>query len=631
MRCMPAARLALAALGLASAVANAGGPLGVCNSAPLKYPGAGTVSLNYDRGNLGPRGKSQADAIVAAAAAKWTNVPTSTVDLRRSSDLAIDVTASNHSAYLNRFSDGLNPVIYDTDGSVIDALMGTGSRDSVLGFAGSAWMGSPTCQYAEGQAVLNGAISVSDATTTNVIAHELGHLIGLDHAQLDSTQGLSSSNYPLMYPIAYRTASALHEDDLASVTALYPGDNLSAAYGTLTGNFRQANGTTPINGANIWARDTAHPSRVFSGVSDYLVQGNGAFRMLLPPGTYTLHAEAIASDFEGGSSVGPHAESYPASLSFQSPLYVNGTPMAARTLGNASPTPVAITAGCAATASFRIDGTGSIGGNCGAVAPAPPATPARLANLSTRGRVRTGDDVMIGGFIIGGSVAKTVVVRARGPSLSASGITNPLANPTLQLVRSSDQATIAVNDNWGSASNAGALSASGFAPSHSSEAAILVSLPPGAYTAIVAGANGGTGVGLIEVFEVDRPEAPLVNIATRGQVLTGNDVMIGGFVVQGSGPQTVVVRVRGPSLAAYGISNPLANPVLQLFAGQTQIASNDDWQATANAAQILASGFAPSNPRESAIMVTLNPGAYTAIVTGAGGGTGIGIVEVFSQ
>jgi len=247
-------------------------------------------------------------------------------------------------------------------------------------------------------------------------------------------------------------------------------------------------------------------------------------------------------------------------------------------------------------------------------------------------QVLTGNDVMIGGFIIGGSSSKTVVVRARGPSLIPFGITNALANPTLQLVRSSDQVTIATNDDWQNASNASAITASGFAPSNSLESAILMTLPPGGYTAIVSGVGGGTGVGIVEVFEVDHPEIPLANISTRGQVLTGNDVMIGGFVVQGSGPQTVVVRARGPSLVPFGITNALANPMLQLVrsSDQVTIATNDDWQNASNASAITASGFAPSNSLESAILITLNPGAYTVIVTGVGGGTGVGIIEVFT-
>lgn len=255
-----------------------------------------------------------------------------------------------------------------------------------------------------------------------------------------------------------------------------------------------------------------------------------------------------------------------------------------------------------------------------------------LSNISTRGQVMSGgSEVLIGGFVIGGSASKTVVVRARGPSLAAFGITNALANPLLELYRSSDQALIASNNNWGAADNAAALGASGFAPSNPLEAAILINLPPGAYTAIVSGILATGGVAIVEVFEVDHPEVPLANISTRGQVLTGNDVLIGGFVVQGGTPRTVVVRARGPSLAPFGITQPLTNPTLVLVrsSDQTVVASNDDWATAPNSAALLASGFAPPDGSESAILVTLSPGAYTAIVSGVGGVTGIGIVEVF--
>jgi len=260
---------------------------------------------------------------------------------------------------------------------------------------------------------------------------------------------------------------------------------------------------------------------------------------------------------------------------------------------------------------------------------APPANPARLANISTRMQVLTGNDVLIGGFIITGSAPKTVVVRARGPSLTQAGVPGAIVDPVLQLY--SGQTVIASNDDWQMAANAAQVQSSGFAPADIHESAILTTLAPGPYTAIVTGYNGVTGVGIIEVFEVDRPDVPLINISTRGQVLTGNDVMIGGFIIQGDAPQTVVVRARGPSLAAAGITNFLANPVLQLFSGATQIAANDSWQTDPNAAALSASGFAPANPLEAAIRITLNPGAYTAIVTGAGGTTGVGIVEVFAQ
>jgi len=255
----------------------------------------------------------------------------------------------------------------------------------------------------------------------------------------------------------------------------------------------------------------------------------------------------------------------------------------------------------------------------------------RLVNISTRGQVGTGFDVMIGGFVIGGSTAKTVAVRAIGPSLASFGIPGPLANPQIQLVRSSDQTIVATNDEWAAAANAAQLVANWLAPTDGRESTILVSLQPGAYTAIVSGASNGTGTALVEVYELDRPESPLVNISTRGKVLTGFDVMIGGIALGGDGPQTVVVRAIGPSLANYGVAGPLANPQLQLVrqSDQTIIASNDDWGSASNAAALQASGFAPSNPLESALYITLDPGLYTAIVSGVDNGTGVGLVEVY--
>jgi hypothetical protein len=260
--------------------------------------------------------------------------------------------------------------------------------------------------------------------------------------------------------------------------------------------------------------------------------------------------------------------------------------------------------------------------------PSPP----RLANISTRLRVLTGDDVMIAGFIIGGAASKKLVINVAGPSLTNAGIANPLANPTLTLVRSSDGAVVASNDNWQSAPNEAEIQASGFAPGHPLEPAILATLAPGAYTAIVQGAGGATGVALVGVFEVDRPEVPLINISTRGQVLTGNDVMIAGFIVQGTGPQTVVLNVAGPSLVNAGIASALANPTLTLVRSSdgAVIAANDNWQQAANAAQIQASGFAPNHSLEPAIMMSLAPGAYTAIVQGVASGTGVGLVGVFT-
>jgi hypothetical protein len=253
----------------------------------------------------------------------------------------------------------------------------------------------------------------------------------------------------------------------------------------------------------------------------------------------------------------------------------------------------------------------------------------RLVNISTRAQVLTGDDVVIAGFVIGGSTPKAVVVRARGPSLTQAGVVGVLANPLLQLF--SGQTQIAVNDNWQDASNASQVAASDLAPAHPLESAILTTLAPGPYTAIMSGVGpSNTGIGIVEVFEAEQPEVPLVNIATRSRVLTGDNLMIAGFVIQGTSPQTVVVRARGPSLAGSGVTNALSDPVLSLYSGQNVIASNNNWQTASNASTLQSSGFAPADSRESAIYITLNPGAYTAIVQGAGSTTGVGIVEVFA-
>jgi len=260
------------------------------------------------------------------------------------------------------------------------------------------------------------------------------------------------------------------------------------------------------------------------------------------------------------------------------------------------------------------------------------ADPPRLGNISTRMQVLTGGNVMIGGFIIGGSSNKTVAITATGPSLAPFGISNPLMNPTLQLVRSSDQVTLATNDDWQTDPNAGALQASGFAPADPHEPGLLVNLPPGAYTAIVSGVGNTTGTAVVGVFEVDHPEIPLVNISTRGFVQTGGDVMIGGFIIQGSGSQTVAITATGPSLAPFGISNYLANPSISVVRSSDQavIASNDNWQSDPNAAALQASGFAPGDPVEAGLLLTLPPGAYTVIVQGVGGGTGVAVVGVFT-
>src|SRR6266566_513943 len=253
-----------------------------------------------------------------------------------------------------------------------------------------------------------------------------------------------------------------------------------------------------------------------------------------------------------------------------------------------------------------------------------------LGNISTRAFVQTGNNVMIGGFIITGEGQKKVIIRAIGPSLVNYGITNPLQNPTLEL-HDHTGAVIASNDNWMDAPNEQEIINSGRAPSNNLESAILMSLAPGAYTAIVRGVNAGTGVALVEVYDLDLTAgSKLGNISTRAFVQTGNNVMIGGFIVSGPDSGKVIVRAIGPSLVNYGITNPLQNPTLELHDHTgAVIASNDNWMNAPNEQEIINSGRAPSNNLESAILMTLAPGAYTAIVRGVNAGTGVALVEVY--
>ena len=356
-----------ALLVLAANEAVAGGPNYICGSTALKYPG--TVTLNYDQGNLGGRTKAQADAIVTGALSIWTNVTTSSLVFARGADMPVDVTAANFMTYFNGYSDGFYPIVYDTDGSIIDSLYGVGAKNFVLGFSAAAVTASPPCQLFEGIMVLNGNYVAPDTDIAILVAHEAGHLIGLDHTQLDSAQGIAASDQPFMYPTNGRISVTLHEDDQAAVSALYPDATLNSVYGQISGTFVLADGVTAVRGANLWATEITS-NKHYSIVSDYLIQNTGYFKLLLPAGTYNLRAEAIRSNFTGGSGVGPYSTDS-AGLSFQPPLYVAGVPMATVTLGNATPTSFSINSGCAATLTFRIDGTGVVGGNCLNVPGAP--------------------------------------------------------------------------------------------------------------------------------------------------------------------------------------------------------------------------------------------------------------------
>lgn len=279
---------------------------------------------------------------------------------------------------------------------------------------------------------------------------------------------------------------------------------------------------------------------------------------------------------------------------------------------------------------------------CGETPPPPP--PVVLGNISTRMQVGTGENVLIAGFIVQGSVSKTLLIRAAGPSLSSSGIPNPLPNPRLELHDASR--TIGSNDNWQTTEFGGviqsnqvnAIMSSNLAPNDPKEPAMIATLPPGSYTAVVAGVNNGVGVGTVEVYDISSGSgARLVNISTRGRVATDDNVLIAGLIVVNQ-PTKVLIRAAGPSLAAAGLSNVLTNPLLELHDTTKVVATNDDWQSTQigglittdQVSDISGSTLAPNDPKEAAVIVTLSPGSYTAIVRGVNRTEGVGTVEVYS-
>lgn len=250
-----------------------------------------------------------------------------------------------------------------------------------------------------------------------------------------------------------------------------------------------------------------------------------------------------------------------------------------------------------------------------------------MLNVSTRGYVQTGENVLIGGVIITGSTPKKVIMRAIGPSLTAAGLKGALQDPTLTVYDSSGNA-VASNDNWKTSYSA--VQATGLAPSNDLESAIVTTLAPGTYTAIVSGVGGGKGIALFELYDCDPTSSRVGNISTRGRIETGDNIMIGGFIIGGNQPTQVVVRAIGPSLAASHIEGALADPTLELYnSSGSRIFANDNWRSE-QAQQLIDSSLAPSDEHESAIIATLQPGSYTAIVRGAHGTMGVALVEVYN-
>jgi len=311
-----------------SGFAVAGGPLvleGSKGNTPVTYSNP-NITVHVESGDLNAEtDNAAAELILQDAFNLWNMEITSTINL--STNLAAlasepDINSGNFEQYIpsvdgSEFNgnDDLNPIVYDSDGAIIDAFFGEDASDDIIGFSASIFNVNGTF-FNEGYAVINGKTLNPPLTETEfklLIAHEMGHFIGLDHTQVDISNqetdfdicSISNpGNYPVMYPFVCRNEAALHADDISAVSALYPASNINDSFGILQGHFVDESGKA-ILGANIWAKDDMGVA--ISIVSDYLKQGNGFYKLYLPPGNYTLHANSINLLFNGGSSIGPYA------------------------------------------------------------------------------------------------------------------------------------------------------------------------------------------------------------------------------------------------------------------------------------------------------------------------------------
>lgn len=264
-----------------------------------------------------------------------------------------------------------------------------------------------------------------------------------------------------------------------------------------------------------------------------------------------------------------------------------------------------------------------------ALLPSSGGDPSRALNLSTRAQVKSGDDVTIAGFIVNGTKPVRVLLRGLGGSLRAAGITDALADPNLDL-RKADGELLQSDDNWQDV-QASEINATGIAPTDPHEAAMIVTLAPGSYSAVLSSRNSATGVGLVELYDLDGDSSTqLVNVSTRGLVGSKDDVMIAGFILGNTGPTKVLLRGLGPSLASAGIVGPLSDPTLTLYNSDGSLISfNDNWSDTQQS-EIAATGIAPENAAEAAIVTTLPAGAYTVVLAGNGAPTGVALVEIYT-
>ncbi len=458
----------------------------------------------------------------------------------------------------------------------------------------------------------------------SVVSHDGGSVISNDGGSLVATGAgnlVGNSGGTLVVNAAAPTTGA---NDLAAIPA--------------NSGFTQTGGETNLGSVTIVGPVTLNGGVLSgSGVIQGDLTNNGGF---IAPG-HSAGMMAITGNFAQGANGtlimengGPFMSQFDqlqigGSATLGGNLHIkmiNGyTPDAADTF---TPLGYGSASGSFASVSSNAQVTMTASGLLTSVDPTKPSpTSGRPANISTRMRVLTDDKVLIGGFIISGpnGSTKKVLIRGMGPTLGKLGVPGSLSDPLIELHYPNN--SVVSNDDWAQAANHAQIPV-GFQPDPK-ESALLVDLAPGAYTVIEQGAHGETGIGLAEIYDFDGSNTvALANISTRGFIDTGDNVMIGGFIVDGTEPAQILVRATGPTLTLYGISGALADPELELHDANGNVFLNDDWRETQEA-EIQATTIPPSDNKEPAILAALVPGSYTAIVRGKDNTTGIGLVEAY--
>ena len=406
------------------------------------------------------------------------------------------------------------------------------------------------------------------------------------------------------------TAVAAGEPGHVGVLYYYTADNGDPA--TLTNSTWSA----------VWAEtrnsDAAAPSWTFTTLEENIHQGpicvaadctgtnrfSGDFISAIIDSSGAAHATWVRQDDAAGATSIRYQRIQSGPASTYTPPTCNGTTPTPSPSATATPTPSP------------------------SPSPSPSGTPAnlQLVNISGRSLIQTGDQIAIGGFIVQGQGTKRVIVRGIGPSLQ---VADALQDPTLELRDANGGST--TNDNWRESPQANEIQQTGIPPKDDRESAIVASLPAGDYTAILRGVNNTSGIGLVEIYDLQSNNgAQLGNLSVRTDVQTGDNALIDGVIVQGGTPERVLFRGIGPELKDKGVSGEMQDPMLELHDSNGMLMqANDNWRDAPNASDISATGLAPKDDREPAILLTLSPGSYTTILRGVDDTTGIALSEAY--